>query len=63
MVVSHTTTAPARPVVTAVDRGPRRQCGRCRMVFVLHEDGHVPALADRWMCEPCRTRLLANGAR
>ena len=43
MVVSNTTTAPACPVVTAVDRGPRRQCGRCRMVFVLHEDGHVPA--------------------
>lgn len=60
MVVPDATIGPARPVVGLVDSGPRRQCGRCRMVFALDEHGDVPRLADWWLCDPCRARLIPD---
>jgi len=60
MVVANATENATRPVMGPADEGPRRQCGRCRMVFVLDERGDVPALADWWICEPCRVQLIPD---
>ena len=60
MVVSDVTNELTRPSVGLVDDGPRRQCGRCRVVFSLDEHGDVPGLADWWICEPCRVRLIPD---
>ena len=60
MVAANTTETPARPAISPADVGPRRQCGRCRMIFVLDERGDVPGLADWWLCEPCRAQLTPD---
>jgi hypothetical protein len=35
-----------------------RQCGRCRRFFSADPAREATALQDRWLCEPCRDKLL-----
>jgi hypothetical protein len=48
---------------TLVDDEPRRQCGRCRTVFVLDDQTDAPSVSDWWICEPCRVLLIPNWRR
>jgi hypothetical protein len=50
-------------VATLVDDEPRRQCGRCRTVFVLDDQTDAPSVSDWWICEPCRVLLIPNWRR
>lgn len=38
-----------------------RQCGRCRQSFDGDPSLYPGALAEWWLCPPCRTALLGDG--
>ena len=51
-------------VSAAEDDGhlPRRQCGRCRLMFPGDPDLFPGTIPDWWLCPPCRSALLGEGA-
>ena len=40
---------------------PRRQCGRCRLMFPGDPDLFPGTIPDWWLCPTCRSALLGNG--
>ena len=42
------------------ERSRLRQCGRCRQSFPADSGLHPVALAEWWLCPPCREALLGE---
>lgn len=56
------TDEPSRPAVNERTI-TSRQCGRCRAMFPGDPTLHPIALAEWWLCPPCRITLLGTRAR
>ena len=48
----------AHPHDLRIDESSRHQCGRCRAWFACDDGGAPRAVAEWWLCDPCRAQLL-----
>jgi hypothetical protein len=51
---------PVPPIDVAEGAPALRQCGRCRDWFDGDPEAHATALAEWWLCPPCRVVLLSG---